>query len=329
MELHRIKPIVALLVLALAAGCGGKGSKDDADEDVTEEPGGDAGEVAGEPEEEAECASSVDCDDEDPCTTDTCDTVDGVCLYVPVDADEDGYAAAVVESTDCGGDDCDDEDEYVNPGVTITCLDRDRDCNGFDDADNDGDGHRSHEICTDGDDCDDGDDEVYLGECSGTNDCCDGCMQINGCWMDDVTGCAWEDPPLGGIHSWADSGAYCGALVLAGRGTGEWSVPTIDQLRSLVRGCPATESGGACRVTDTCADTSCDVDCDGCTGGGPGAGGCYWDALLEGGCGLYWSSTELSSGTDAWHLGFADASVDGSSKTEASDVFIRCVSCGG
>jgi hypothetical protein len=329
MTRHRSWPFTALLTLLLATGCGGKDSDDDADEDVTEEPGEDTEEVAGEPEDEAECATDGDCDDEDPCSTDTCDTEDGVCLHVPVDADEDGYPAAEVDSTSCDGTDCDDEDENVNPGVTITCLDQDRDCNGFDDSDNDDDGYRSHALCPDGDDCNDADAAVYLGECSGVNDCCDGCVQINGCWMDDVTGCAWEDPPRGGTRNWDDSSAYCSALVLAGRGAGEWSMPTIEQLRSLVRGCAATEIGGACTVSDTCGDSSCNVDCDGCTASaGPGTGGCYWDALLEGSCSSYWSSTEWSSGTDAWSLGFTTAAVAGSSKTTSPDVSIRCVSCG-
>ncbi|NOT36560.1 MAG: T9SS type A sorting domain-containing protein [Saprospiraceae bacterium] len=61
------------------------------------------------------------------------------------DADGDGYADA-----DCGGDDCDDANEDINPGVVESC-------NGHDD------------------DCDDLVDEGFDADGDGTADCFDGC----------------------------------------------------------------------------------------------------------------------------------------------------------
>ncbi len=104
-----------------------------------------------------ECSVAADCDDGNPCTTDACvgyvcsypfneDPCDdanpcttndvcseGFCVGGPApDEDQDGY-----ESELCGGPDCDDHNEFVNPDATEgpagdeTCEDTlDNDCNG-------------------------------------------------------------------------------------------------------------------------------------------------------------------------------------------------------
>lgn len=65
------------------------------------------------------------------------------------DADGDGYLAEYA-----GGEDCDDGDPAVNPGVTETWYDGiDANCDGADDYDQDGDGIRATNFG--GDDCDD------------------------------------------------------------------------------------------------------------------------------------------------------------------------------
>jgi hypothetical protein len=53
---------------------------------------------------ETECTVDGDCNDDDPCTTDTCDEY-GDCQHEPVDADGDGFPAIEVGGTECGGDD--------------------------------------------------------------------------------------------------------------------------------------------------------------------------------------------------------------------------------
>ncbi len=252
------------------------------------------------------------------CGGNDCDDTDAT-NHPGADNDADGY-----EDARCGGDDCDDFDPAFNPGATLACTTEDRDCNGNSDQDNDGDWHVSY-LCVGGDDCRDADASTILGECDGVNECCDGCLQRNGCWLDPTTGWLWEDPPGSGGASWDFAIAYCSGLSLAGHGAGEWHLPAISELRTFIRGCPETEESGLCGVTDACLGSACYHDCTGCTTfSGPGSGGCFWDPAVEGTCGWFWSSSSRASvPTYAWHVLFSDASVDASSKPNT--YYARCV----
>lgn len=114
---------------------------------------------------ESECTVDLDCDDDDPCTADSCDTDFGECRHDVVDEDEDGYAASTVGGVDCWGDDCDDTRDTVHPGVTVTeCSYEDMDCSGQPDWDEDGDGYQSLALCSShGTDCDDFDKDTWPG----------------------------------------------------------------------------------------------------------------------------------------------------------------------
>jgi hypothetical protein len=69
--------------------------------------------------------SPLDCDDHDACTEDDCIDAEGGCVHGILDADDDGYG-----DEDCGGDDCNDGDESVNPGADEACNSVDDDCDG-------------------------------------------------------------------------------------------------------------------------------------------------------------------------------------------------------
>jgi hypothetical protein len=115
---------------------------------------------------------------------------------------------------------------------------------------------------------------------------------------------------------------YCQGLMLLG--AGGWRVPTIDELRSLTRGCAATAEGGECGLTEACSEQDCrDDTCDGCTvDEGPGMFGCYWNPNVEGACDKYWSSSEFEG--LGWLVDFNDGSVrQGTAKLPAG--LVRCV----
>jgi hypothetical protein len=52
------------------------------------------------------------------------------------------------------------------------------------------------------------------------------------------------------ISIWSDAVDYCENLTECG--ISDWHLPTIDELRTLIRNNPLTESGGECSVTDDC-----------------------------------------------------------------------------
>lgn len=80
-----------------------------------------------------------------------------------VDGDEDGYA-----STEAGGEDCDDDDPDINPGVEDEWYDGlDANCDGADDYDQDGDGFQTYvyndEPSAMGGDCQDANPDMHPG----------------------------------------------------------------------------------------------------------------------------------------------------------------------
>jgi hypothetical protein len=99
-----------------------------------------------------------------------------------------------------------------------------------------------------------------------------------------------------------------------GGGYGGWRLRDIDDLRSLIRGCAATDAGGACGVTDNCGASGCWNDsCRGCPDGrGPGPAGAYWPPELSGSdASCCWSSSAVADlGGDAWGVDFAGGDVE-------------------
>ena len=149
---------------------------------------------------------------------------------------------------------------------------------------------------------------------------------------DPTSGHTWQVTPTGEFMNWSDAKAHCAGLSLDGGG---WRLPTIGELRTLIRGCPGTVTGGACEVTDSCLSYSSCWDQGACVscwnGAGPDEGlqnGCYWPDEMQGKCDWYWSS---SSSTDddyyAWTVNFIYGSVyhGDVSGGVSLDTHVRCV----
>ena len=143
-------------------------------------------------------------------------------------------------------------------------------------------------------------------------------------WTDTTSDLMWQTESKSGSLDWESAIEHCDSLVYADYD--DWRLPTISELRSLVRGCPVTQTGGECSVTDSCVILSeCwdAYDCGDCEKfEGPGKEGCYWPMEIKGRINsdhscycFFWSSTEnpefsyASYGYKAWGISFYDASL--------------------
>ena len=129
---------------------------------------------------------------------------------------------------------------------------------------------------------------------------------------------------------WGDAVSYCNGLEYAGNT--DWRLPTLGDLRGLIEGCSATETGGECGVTDDCLEWSCygePMEESPClypcfVDEGP-AGGCYWPSNLEGNCGAYWASQEDPDSSELALSVFFDDGMISSMNKEMEKLYVRCV----
>jgi hypothetical protein len=181
------------------------------------------------------------------------------------------------------------------------------------------DGETTPDIGSDVDADADADAEADAGADTDSDACAGG-------WRDPVTGLCWQEPAASEAMSSENASRYCDALELGGFGPGVWRLPTIGELRSLVRGCPATETGGECGVTDDCLRYACGMgDCAGCPEGeGPGPDGLYWPGglrwTLDPG---YWSSSVQPPDGAAWYIEFHLGIIISADRDRSDGV--RCV----
>ena len=99
--------------------------------------------------------------------------------------------------------------------------------------------------------------------------------------------------------TWKEAEEYCSDLNEGG--FSDWRLPTIDELRRLITGCPRTETGGSCRISTKRGKISSkdwnSYDCGKC-----GSGGGYSDL---GDRGAFWSSTTVPDAKKyVWRVDF-------------------------
>jgi Protein of unknown function (DUF1566) len=148
-------------------------------------------------------------------------------------------------------------------------------------------------------------------------------------WIDSTSGLMWENASSY-YYDYYQAEHYCQILIWGGYS--DWRMPTISELRSLLRGCEATEPGGECGVTDDCLDLSCKGQfiCGGCDyEEGPGLDGCYWRAELMGRCQTHWSSSIVPDSVeysgDAWSIDFQRGGINTIPRVNNPGVAVRCV----
>jgi hypothetical protein len=135
-------------------------------------------------------------------------------------------------------------------------------------------------------------------------------------WCDTETGLCWQDPPYQKERGlcWEAANDYCDELSFDGHD--DWRLPNINELRTLLVGCPNTEDGGACPVKDGSGWGDMDVEtCASCVTGEAADEGelglydCYWDSELQGTCNRdteddpaveYWTSSPNVDDPEIW-----------------------------
>jgi len=133
-----------------------------------------------------------------------------------------------------------------------------------------------------------------------------------------TSGGAWSKKAPNKMN-WSDAKKYCASL--DEDGSSDWRLPTISELRTLIQNYPATETGGACRVTDECLSWK-ECRTSACDGYFPSSDGKY---SKLGDTGWFWSSSEPSDGANgAWVVHFGSGNVD-VANTVYTALNVRCV----
>ncbi len=184
-------------------------------------------------------------------------------------------------------------------------------------------------FCVEGDGiraCKDDGSEFSDCDCGGTGEMY-GCLQ-SGIWYDNSTGLCWEDQITDEQElEWIKAIEHCEQLSLGGHS--DWRLPTIAELRSVIRGCASTQSDGDCPIVAGDYSGSWRDMCDGCSHGeGPGSEGAYTVSTREESWfNEYWSTaTDVSDPGEAWFVDFRDASLGKRAKRES--LHLNCVRSG-
>ena len=155
--------------------------------------------------------------------------------------------------------------------------------------------------------------EKIKAECKGG---CDQTRQECKPWKDPDSGLMWS--MRSSLMDWSMTADYCSKL--SEGGFTDWRAPSINELRTLIKGCPYAEPGAYCGVRDNCLSSGCwnfkcilyeETD--------------SYTKLDDGHAGWHlWSASEISDNANyAWGIDLILGGVRNEYKNENG--FIRCV----
>jgi len=205
-------------------------------------------------------------------------------------ADPDGVLPLECCLPDCDKKDCGSDGCWGNCGQ---CEDEHADCV---------DGKCECTALCGGSECGDDGCGGSCGEC-GSGCCVDGaCQDIT--YTDPDSLLMWEVPTLDNNGNQAALAEGCSGLEMCGYD--DWRLPNVAEMRTLIRGCPATMPGGTCNVeAGVCLESSCaHPSCEGCAEyDGPGELGRYWPKEMgQYGVAFFSADDVLDGGEQVWTL---------------------------
>ncbi len=140
-------------------------------------------------------------------------------------------------------------------------------------------------------------------------------------WTDEDTGLIWQAQNYNAMDTltWEQAGAFCDEDI--GHG---WRLPTLDEVRTLVRNCPATMAGGSCNVGESsgCLSEACmDASCVGCEEWNDIREDCYLPTPMKDFCGAIWTSTGAADDeTYVWSYRSSNGGFERVEKSTNKDV---------
>jgi len=141
-----------------------------------------------------------------------------------------------------------------------------------------------------------------------------------------IEGNMWSPPSSGEIPIWNDAVDYCNNLTACGYS--DWRLPNINELRTLIKNCPGSQSSGACSVSDpdhlSRDDWSGDCYCEEKNSNDYSYSKLGDDYFVE-----LWSSSVQSDNSDyVWGVLFEDGGVIDLNKDQRDSSgfhYVRCV----
>lgn len=220
----------------------------------------DTGQTGSEDETQNHDTDTTDADTTDPDGSDT-DNADTDDSGTDTDSNDTGISDNDTSDSDDNDPDnsddndpegsSDDDTDTDQTGPDGDTQDPDNDTTEIDDNDSDDTDDSDTEGSSDDDTDTDSGESGEIPECSSTSTT--PCKAGNLIWSSRSTATKdWENAKSDCSH-WSE-----GTL------TSGWRLPTINELRRVMRNCSKTESGGNCRVTDECAFMGTDIEGNTC-----------------------------------------------------------------